>query len=288
MGAWGTKIYQNDISSEVKDDYKNKLKAGKSDEEALNEILYEYDDCIGDSDDRYDFWFALADTMWTLGRPTNQVKERTLELIDMEDEEGRWETEKERKARLKVLEDLKQKLLSEMPPRKKIPIYKPFTTPWKPGEVYVYQVKNPPIDEAYNPPKDYRHYIGWYITLYVHEIVEKHLNLPGVPDRIPCIYVMFSKEKPTSVDKLSELQFLFQPYFTREGKRLKNYRWLLSETSLRKYPKDIEYLGICNDFIYPIDEYIEPVNVNFVFWSTIEKKAIRSYEDGLERLHEES
>lgn len=136
MGTWGTKIYQNDISSEVKDDYKNKLKAGKSDEDALNEILYEYEDCIDDSDDRYDFWFGLADTMWTLGRFTDQVKEKALELIGMEDEEERWKKEKDRKARYQVLEDLKKKILSKMPPRKKIPIYKPFITPWKPGEIY--------------------------------------------------------------------------------------------------------------------------------------------------------
>ena len=286
MGAWGTKIYQNDISSEVKDDYKNKLKAGKSDEEALNEILYEYDDCIGDSDDRYDFWFALADTMWTLGRLTDQVKERTLELIDMEDEEGRWETEKERKARLKVLEALKQKLLSEMPPRKKIPIYKPFISPWKPGEVYVYQVKNPPIDGAFNPPKDYKNYIGWYITLYVHEIVDTRLNLPDVPDRTPCLYLMFSERKPTSIDELGELQVIYQQLFSKDRKRLKNCRWLLVERSLRKYPKDLEYLGVCKDFKYPVDEYIELRNVNFIWWDTIELYAIRSYEESLNWLRE--
>ena len=103
MGTWGTKIYQNDVSDDVKKDYKNKLRAGKSDEDALDEILDEYDYCIGDSDARYDFWFALADTMWILGRLTNQVKNKALELIDMENKEERWETEKERKARLQLM-----------------------------------------------------------------------------------------------------------------------------------------------------------------------------------------
>ena len=285
MGTWGTKIYQNDVSDDVKKDYKNKLKAGKSDEDALDEILDEYDYCIDDSDDRYDFWFALADTMWGLGRLTDQVKEKTLELIDIEDEEERWETEKERKARLQVLEDLKQKLLSEMPPRKKIPIYKPFISPWKPDEVYVYQVKNPPIDEAFNPPKDYKNYIGWYITLYVHEIVDD-FNLPGVPDRIPCLYLMFSERKPTSIDELEELQVIYQQLFSEDRKRLKNCRWLLIETSLRKYPKDLEYLGVCKDFKYPVDEHIESQNVNFIWWNTIELYAIRSYEIAIKRLRE--
>ncbi len=278
MGAWGTKIYQNDTGSDVKDDYKNKLKAGKTEEETLKEILEEYEDYITDSDDRYDFWFALADTMWSFGRLTNPVKEKALELIELEGKEGRWETEKEQKARNLVLEELKHKLLSDMPAPKKISVYKPFVTTWKPGDVYVYKIKNPPKDEAYNPPKDYQKYIGWYITFYVHGIVEKDINLPGIPDHFPCLYLMLSEKKPVSINELNELTLIFEPFFTGEGKKLKNHQWLLFETSNRKYPKDLEYLGECKDFKYPEDEYRESVNTNSIWWNTVEIQAIRRYE----------
>ena len=39
MSSWGTGIFQNDVSEEVRTDYRNKLKLGKSDEEALKELL---------------------------------------------------------------------------------------------------------------------------------------------------------------------------------------------------------------------------------------------------------
>ena len=38
MGTWEVGIYQNDLSADVKDDYISKLKAGKSDEQALAEM----------------------------------------------------------------------------------------------------------------------------------------------------------------------------------------------------------------------------------------------------------
>ena len=39
MGAWGTKLYQNDIASDIKESYINKQRAGKTAEEALRELL---------------------------------------------------------------------------------------------------------------------------------------------------------------------------------------------------------------------------------------------------------
>ena len=51
MGTWGTGIYQNDLSADVKDDYISKLKAGKSDEQALAEMLDEYKEEADDIQD---------------------------------------------------------------------------------------------------------------------------------------------------------------------------------------------------------------------------------------------
>ncbi|MBQ7065906.1 MAG: hypothetical protein IJN92_03720, partial [Lachnospiraceae bacterium] len=64
MGTWDTGIYQNDLGADVRDDYIAKLKAGKSDEEALQEILSEYKEESEDDDEKYDFYPALADTLW--------------------------------------------------------------------------------------------------------------------------------------------------------------------------------------------------------------------------------
>ena len=52
MGTWEVGIYQNDLSADVKDDYISKLKAGKSDEQALAEMLDEYKEEADDIDCR--------------------------------------------------------------------------------------------------------------------------------------------------------------------------------------------------------------------------------------------
>ena len=81
MGSWGTGLYSNDMGDDVKDEYLSKLKAGKSDEETLTEMLECYKEEMADDDDKYDIWFALADTMWKKGRLTDEVKSKALELI---------------------------------------------------------------------------------------------------------------------------------------------------------------------------------------------------------------
>ena len=119
MGTWGAGIYQNDVGEDVKEEYISKLKAGKTDEEALNEILKDYKDEIQDADDIYEVYFSLADTMWKKGRLTEEIKNKALELISQEEQSGRWESEGLQKQRHKVLMKLKENLLLEMPERKK-------------------------------------------------------------------------------------------------------------------------------------------------------------------------
>ena len=121
MGSWGTGIFQNDVSEEVRTDYRNKLKLGKSDEEALKELLDDSQEYLKEDDDRYDFWFALSSVMYDLGRLTNEVKNTALELIADGGDLMRWSDNKgNQKKRVLQLENLKLKLLSEQPERKKL------------------------------------------------------------------------------------------------------------------------------------------------------------------------
>ena len=82
MGTWSTGLYQNDMSSDVKDDYIGKLKAGKDDETALREILSEYQYELEDIDCKYDIYLALADTLWKKGRLTESFKVKALEMLE--------------------------------------------------------------------------------------------------------------------------------------------------------------------------------------------------------------
>ena len=76
MGTWGAKLYQDDLALDIKEDYIEKLKSGKTNEEALNEILEMYEESIEDEEEGPIFWLVLADTMWKVGRLTKTVKEK--------------------------------------------------------------------------------------------------------------------------------------------------------------------------------------------------------------------
>lgn len=119
MGTWGVGIYQNDISADVKEDYIAKLKSGKRDEVALKEILSEYQEDMEDIDCKYDFYFGLADTLWKKGRLTEKIKTIALQLIEEDRVSQRWQTERIRYERSKVLDKLKVQLEETMPEYKK-------------------------------------------------------------------------------------------------------------------------------------------------------------------------
>ena len=68
MGAWGTSLYANDATSDIRGDYVDKLRRGKTNEEATEEIIYENRDIMGDVEEEPLFWYALADTQWNYGR----------------------------------------------------------------------------------------------------------------------------------------------------------------------------------------------------------------------------
>lgn len=48
MGAWGTSLYANDTASDIHGDYVDKLKRGKTNEEATKELIDDNRDIMGD------------------------------------------------------------------------------------------------------------------------------------------------------------------------------------------------------------------------------------------------
>ncbi|ERJ13300.1 hypothetical protein [Haloplasma contractile] len=142
MGAWGTKLYQDDVTEDVRDHYKDQLKRGKSNEEIVKEMLIEFDDYISDPDDEPLFWFALADTQWKLGRLLPEVKKKALEHLKIGSNLERWQIEgskKDYEKRKAVLYELAEQLNTPMPEKKKIRQYRLYQTDWKNGDVYAYQ-----------------------------------------------------------------------------------------------------------------------------------------------------
>ena len=172
MGAWGTGLYQDDDTCDIKEEYLTYLRIGMSNEEALEELIECNEELIEDEEIGPLFWLALADTQWEYGRLTNEVKEEALEVINSGKDLERWEEDKKLyEKRKKVLEDLKERLNTKQPEEKKIRKMI-FTRPnWNVGDILLYQIQEEDL-------KDHK----WYGKYTIIKIVgtEKssigHLN----------------------------------------------------------------------------------------------------------------
>ena len=73
MGAWGTSLYANDTTLDIKDFYMSLLRNEKSNKKALKLTLEKFNDLIGDEEEPL-LWFALSETMWSIGRMPAEIK----------------------------------------------------------------------------------------------------------------------------------------------------------------------------------------------------------------------
>jgi len=137
MGFWGTALYSNDSTSDVRDTYKGYLEDQFSNEDAYQKTFDEYQDDMGTEEEPL-FWFAMADTQWKVGRLLPEVKERALEWIEKEGGlELFEENPKFAEGWRKTLTMLKDKLEQPTPKAKKFP--KLDLNPWNLNDVYAYQ-----------------------------------------------------------------------------------------------------------------------------------------------------
>lgn len=274
MGAWGTGIYQNDVGDEVKDDYISKLKGGKSDEDALSEILEEYQNELLDDEEKCDVIFALADVMWKKGRLTEDIKEKALEYIEYDLQLDRWETQGELKKRNKVLEKLKNQIISKMPERKKIPIHKPVVLGWSDGEVYAFQIKS----EIQN----YEKYKGWYAIFYIKKIYKKDWQVKGVFDEVAEAYFYLVKDKPSApsiIENATPVCFLIGKRKQDGSEPGNQYLVDILETSKRMRPKDLFFVGRYeNDKIFHPKEH---ESKGLIFWLLYERDILWGYKNQL-------
>lgn len=90
MGCWGTGIYSNDFACDIRAEYIDGLKKGKSNIEVTNYIIERFGKDL-DEDDEPIFWFTLSDMQWNYGRLLDFVKEKALYFVDQPYELTRWE-----------------------------------------------------------------------------------------------------------------------------------------------------------------------------------------------------
>lgn len=173
MGACETAIFSDDVADDIRSEYNSLLSVGASDEEATSIIfnMYYFDECEGTEDEPI-FWFALALSQWKKGRLTKEIRDAAIQFIDSGEDLERWNikgAEKDYEKRKKVLENLRETLLSPMPERKKIKKPTVIISPWKPGDVICYQLNHEKIKEE--------KYYGKYVLLRVLKVFREPFSV---------------------------------------------------------------------------------------------------------------
>ena len=157
MGAWSAGIWGNDTAMDLRTAYSEAFATWdvetalrKIDEYVRGEGFQE-----SDPEDWCDYSYSLADFMWKKGILTEEVKNTALRMIDGEfglelwAESGKAMLNK----RKKTLADFREKLLSPMPPKKKIKIDLYMTPVFETGDVIAFQLKT--ADQCYVAEKSH-------------------------------------------------------------------------------------------------------------------------------------
>lgn len=202
MGAWGTSLYANDTTCDIRGDYLDQLRRGKSNEETTKELILKYQELGGDPEEEPLFWFALADTQWNYGRLLPEVKEKALYFLGQDEELERWREsgEKQLKAWKNTLNKLEEKLRSPQPPEKKVSKYRLYQCKWKLGDVFAYRFSS-----------EYSREKGFYGQYIVFRKVSEDFWWPGHIVPVVQVYKWLGKEIP-DLDSLKEMDLLVQNF----------------------------------------------------------------------------
>ena len=274
MGAWGTGLYQDDDTCDIKEEYLTYLRIGMSNEEALEELIECNEELIEDEEIGPLFWLALADTQWKYGRLTKEVKEKALEVINSGKDLERWEKDKKLyEKRKKVLEELRERLNTKQPEEKKVRKMTFERPNWKVGDILLYQILNEDL-------KDHEWY-GKYVLLKVMG-TKKH-GIGGLPikkyyheNEVFSLYNWIGNAK-IEKDKIDTLKIIF---WEENEYNSSSFR-LIGEYDLTKEKiKKLNIKLLKNDTNYLYNEELEK-KYPFYYWYNInnfDKAVIRALE----------
>ena len=264
MGAWGTSLYANDSTSDIRGEYVDKLRRGKSNEEVTKELIEQNQDSMGDVEEEPLFWYALADTQWNYGRLLPEVKEKALYFLDQTAELERWREagEKKLQAWQNTLDKLRQKLLTEPPPPKKVSKYRFYFCKWQLGDVYAYR-----FSSEFSREKGF---FGQYIAF---RKVSETTCWPGHIIPVVEVYNWIGNKLP-ELQKLQNMELLklFYPsvfqYQPKYEITEKDYKLELLSTSARVIPNNnLTFLGnLPGDDLMPFLGHDVCLSYNSVGW----------------------
>jgi hypothetical protein len=137
MGSWSTGVFGNDLSSDVRGDYRGLLEDGTPEAETLQKILRSFDHAVDDPDNGTCFWTGLAAAQMELGRLDPVVRDRTVAVIDAGGDLHMWDDTGFANKRGIVLAKLRARLLGPQKPAVKVRPPRRVPCPVQAGDVFL-------------------------------------------------------------------------------------------------------------------------------------------------------
>lgn len=141
MGAWGTGIFSNDTSRDVRDEFRDLIAEGMTPTDATSRLVESYQapsDPIQDPD----FWLGLALAQHQMGRSTPDVQANAFTVIGQIDKElERWEPSDRRKRRT-ALEKAARVLAEPLPTARPVRKRSKSATALRPGQHFLYELRD--------------------------------------------------------------------------------------------------------------------------------------------------
>jgi hypothetical protein len=171
VGAWNASINGNDTAQDLKSEYQAAFFYNDA-ETALAKIDAYVRGMFDESDEEEwsCYYYSLAEFMWKHGILTEDVRARTIDMIDSGFGLEIWELEGifTLNKRKKVLAEFREKLLSPQPPKKKIRFNLHMKPIFQTGDLIALQLKT--LDKHYPVhsklgEERFRDYDGKYIVL---------------------------------------------------------------------------------------------------------------------------
>jgi hypothetical protein len=295
MGAWGPKLYQDDISLDVKAVFLDYRRNGKTMEEVMQCLMNDFGYVIEDIDDSIPFWLTLADLQWRQGDLLPCVKQKAMEILNGGADLKRWKEENPRffSSREKELNILKLKLTSPLPPKKEYPPIKLFRCEWKDGDLFALPItRDYPNSELLKGRNILIHKIGdskfspGHVIPRVRVKITDTSDLPKDLDEVNRVrYIPLTRYKTSdflvgyvqSYDNTPFYEKLNHPLADENG-FYSRYIGILYFTSRRAIPKNLVYLGNYPNLNPPRYENVTRIDDDvFLFLKDLEEKVVGYY-----------
>jgi len=265
----------------------DQLHRGKDTKEITNALLDLFKELQSDEQEHQNFWCALADVQWRMGRLLPDVKANAMSSLNPKEFLLDWQfsSAKNKQSREKILQELRERLSSPQPEEKKVSTYRLFHCPWKPGDVFLL-----PLGDGVRPEARL-----WDHSLLIEMICTRTWH-PG--HEIPVVYLKLTHNDsiPKTREEYEKLDYLktdeiragrILPASDNEPEMVRNMRNCVDERGLlnvfrialitkskHSIPKDLQYIGNFQGLEHPNKEYIPywEESIRSLFWKELAEK----------------